>query len=118
MHFNKNKAIYLQIVDKICEEILAASAQAMKLPSVRELAVQCQVNPNTALRAFAQLEEYGIITLQRGIGYFATETAAEKIRNYKRQEFIAQDLPQLLQTMKLLDLEFDELARLASELSE
>jgi hypothetical protein len=58
MEFRENQAIYLQIAELICERILLKQwASEDKVPSVRELAVQLEVNPNTVMRTYDFLEQ-------------------------------------------------------------
>lgn len=72
--FNPSQPIYLQLAERIRHQIarkeLAAGA---KLPSVRELAIRSGVNPNTAQRAYSELERTGIVETRRGQGTFVTE---------------------------------------------
>ena len=72
MQFNTSReAIYLQIVDFVCEKILLGEYQPEeKLPSVRELAIQLEVNPNTVMRAYEVLKQQQIIHDRRGTGFF------------------------------------------------
>src|SRR4051794_41162898 len=71
MQFRESIAIYLQIADYICERVLLKQWKAgERIPAVRELAVQLEVNPNTVMRTFEFLQGQNIIYNQRGIGYF------------------------------------------------
>lgn len=73
MQFKDSQSIYLQIADYVCEKILLREWKAEeRIPSVRELAVQLEVNPNTVMRTFDFLQQQEIIYNQRGIGYFVT----------------------------------------------
>ena len=110
MDFEKKQAIYLQIGDLICENILSGKWSAdQKIPSVREMAGSIEVNPNTVMRTYAFLQDMGIIYNRRGIGYFVAEDALEKTRNMKKADFINRDLPELFKTMDLLDIDFEDL---------
>lgn len=113
MDFVKDQAIYLQIADLICENILSGEwAEEKRIPSVRELAVSIEVNPNTVMRSYTWLQDLGIIQNRRGIGYFVSRDAAEKTRTLKKEEFINNQLPQLFKMMALLNISFDELKTL------
>ncbi len=113
MEFRENQAIYLQIADLMCENILAGLWKpGDRIPSIRELAESIQVNPNTVMRTYGYLEDQGIIHNQRGIGFFLGETAYETTRELKRQSFVSRDLPQLFRTMDLLRLGLDDLSNL------
>lgn len=72
--FQASKPIYLQIVDKICHQIVRGELKpGEKLPSVREMAIQTGVNPNTIQRTYSELERMGIVESRRGQGTFVTE---------------------------------------------
>ena len=89
MEFQSKKAIYLQIADYVCEQILLKKwPVSEKIPSVRELAITLEVNPNTVARTYLFLEEKTIITMQRGIGYFVSEQSIEHIIALKKEEFL------------------------------
>ncbi len=103
----------MQIADHICERILAGIIQeGERMESVREMASQTQVNPNTVMRTFSFLQEQEIIFNKRGIGYFVADDAAEKIKTMKREEFVKEYLPELFKMMQLLDIDFEELKRI------
>jgi GntR family transcriptional regulator len=112
MDFSKKQAIYLQIGDLICENILSGKWKAdEKIPSVREMAGSIEVNPNTVMRTYGYLQDKGIIYNQRGIGYFVAKDAFEKTRNMKKEDFINRDLPELFKTMDLLNIDFEDLKK-------
>ena len=109
MDFEKKDAIYLQIADLMCERILLQEwAEDNRIPSVRELAVNLEVNPNTVMRAYAFLQDQGIIFNKRGIGYFVSPDGLQITRKLFRSNFVRNELPQLCRTLKLLDMDFEE----------
>ncbi len=84
--FSSNRPIYQQIVDEIELRILNGTYEkGMRLPSVRDLAVEAAVNPNTMQRALAELEEMGLLTTQRNTGRTVTtdEAAVSRARDAK-----------------------------------
>ena len=110
MNFSDNQPIYQQISDYFCKQILEKKWDSEdRLPSVREIAVQLEVNPNTALRAFHFLQDREIFYNKRGVGYFVAFNAYDKVLNLKREEFIEEDLPSFFQTMNLLGFTCNEL---------
>ncbi len=116
MEYNENRAIYLQIADVICENILREKWKAgERIPSIREMAVSMEVNPNTVLRTYNYLQNRGIIYNRRGIGYYIGADARDKTLRLKRDEFIRDELPRLFRMMELLDIDFNELERLYNE---
>ena len=112
MDFAQPQAIYLQIGDYICDNILRRLwTGGDRIPSIRELAVDVQVNPNTVVRTYAYLQDQGIIFNRRGIGYFVADGAYRQARELKRRSFVDRDLPQLFKTMDLLGLRLSDLER-------
>ncbi len=105
MEFKENKPIFIQIADDMCERLLRGEIQPEeRIPSVRETAADFQVNPNTVVRSYSYLQDSGIIRNQRGIGYFMTENAREKILQSMQQDFLEKELPQLFRNMELLQI--------------
>ena len=86
-----------------------------RIPSIRELSVSMEVNPNTVMRTYGYLQDRGIIFNKRGIGYFVAEDAYEKTLELKKQSFIKRELPHLFNTMDLLELTFEDLKTIYSE---
>ena len=71
---NSDRPIYTQILEKIQTRIISGIYQpGEKLPSVRELAAEASVNPNTMQKAFTELERSGLIQTQRNSGRTVTE---------------------------------------------
>ena len=110
MQFRESRAIYLQIADYICERILLKQWKAgERIPAVRELAVQVEVNPNTVMRTFEFLQGQNIIYNQRGIGYFVSPDAIKSTLLYRKAEFIEKELPSIFRNIYLLDMDIEEL---------
>jgi len=110
MQFDSNAPIYLQIADHLCHLIIAGHyGDGDRIPSVRDLAVELEVNPNTVVRSYAHLLEQGVLENQRGIGYFAAKDASQTIKALKRRSFYQEELPALAKTMKALDITVEEL---------
>lgn len=111
MEFKETQAIYLQIVDLVCDNIMAGKWKAgERVPSVRELGVQLEVNPNTVMRAYDCLQDKQIIYNKRGVGYFVGEEAPAQIIEAHRVEFLEMELPEIFRRMKLLGISFERLA--------
>lgn len=110
MSFESNKAIYLQMADRLCDDILAGRYRAdERIPSVREYAVMLEVNTNTAVKAYEELSRNGIIYNKRGLGYFVSQDAKPRIRRQRRDEFFKQLLPEVFRQMKLLGISLDDI---------
>jgi DNA-binding transcriptional regulator YhcF (GntR family) len=109
MTFTNDKPIYIQMADRLCEEILAGSYKDDdRIPSVREYAVLLEVNTNTAVKAYDELSRANIIYNKRGLGYFVTPGAKDQILKERRCEFMAQRLPELFRQMQLLGITMDD----------
>ncbi len=109
MQFSESTAIYLQIADYVCERILLKEwPPGSRIPSVRELAIQLEVNPNTIMRTYDFLQQQAIIFNQRGIGFFASEDAPEQASRYRKKLFIEKDLPQFYRNLYLLGMSIEE----------
>ena len=110
MEFRDNQAIYLQIADHFCENILLQKWNpGDRIPSVREMAVDIEVNPNTVMRTFNYLQDKGIIFNKRGIGYFVSDEGLTKTKKLRKEDFIHQELPRLFKAMSLLNLSLNDL---------
>ena len=110
MEFNQPKGIFQQIADQICDRILQGEWNSgERIPSIRELAVNLGVNPNTVTRSYQTLMERQIIENRRGIGYFVCDAARKNILRERKSEFVCDELPNLFRTMQLLDMGIDEI---------
>jgi len=112
MTFTNDKAIYLQMADRLCDEILAGTyKEDDRIPSVREYAVLLQVNTNTAVKAYDELARANIIYNKRGLGYFVTPGAKKQILKERKQEFMKERLPELFRQMRLLGIGIEEVCK-------
>lgn len=113
MDFKSSKGIFQQIADKICEKILSGElAAGVKLPSVREQAALTGVNQNTIMRTYTELQRNEIVANKRGIGYFVSANAADKIRAVRKHEFFETVLPEFVKQVEMLQLTEQDLAPL------
>jgi GntR family transcriptional regulator len=107
---NNGQAIYLQIADYVCEKVLLTDWKPdEKIPSVRELAVQLEVNPNTVARTYEFLKQQDIIYDKRGIGYFISANGAKNAMTYRKNEFTENEMPSVFRIMYMLGIEVDDL---------
>lgn len=99
--FQTNIPIYLQLVNNFKHRIVSGDLKAgSKLESVRELAINFEVNPNTMQRALAELERDGLVYADRTVGRFITENKELII---KMRESVAQEIiGEFMQQMKSL----------------
>ena len=116
MTFTNEKAIFLQMADRLCDEILASTYRADdRIPSVREYAVMLGVNTNTAVKTYELLAREGVIYNKRGMGYYVSPDARQQILERRRAEFREQTLPELFRQMRLLDIDIAEIDRAWAE---
>ena len=107
MDFRENKAIYIQIAEYVCEQILLKKwTLGEKIISIRDLAVNMEVNPNTVQRAYDLLQQREIISNKRGVGYFTEDNAMERILEFRREQFMENELPVFLRNIYLLKIDF------------
>lgn len=110
MEFKKQKSIYLQIADTLCKRIVAGEwPEEERMASVRDVATELGVNPNTVMRSFDYLQNNEIIYNKRGVGYFVAAKAIKKITNMQRRYFMEEEWPAVQQKMQLLGISIEEL---------
>lgn len=107
-----NKAIYLQIADRISDDILQGKYDSdSRIPSVREYAASVEVNANTVMRSYERLTAKGLIFNKRGIGFFVSPDAKEKIIEEKSEDLMKRQLPPLFKLMNHLGISPDDLKK-------
>ncbi len=106
MEFKDKQAIYLQIAEYACDQVLLQKWNpGEKIISIRELAMALEVNPNTVQRTYDFLQQMQIISNKRGVGYFIETDAEERILAFRKEQFIKNELPQFLRTLYLLKID-------------
>lgn len=119
MNFKDNKAIYLQIADRIGDQILSGTLTPEgKVPSVRELAAEIEVNANTVARTYDHLQQNGIIYTKRGLGYFVSPDAKDKIVSSRRDVLMQGEMDYFLGQLKAVGITPAELQELYSDFLE
>ncbi|WP_281616159.1 GntR family transcriptional regulator [Flammeovirga sp. SubArs3] len=110
MEFKNTKSIFTQIGDDVKDKIMDGEyVEEGKIPSTRELAGIVGVNPNTTIKAYAVLQQEGIIYTQRGKGYFVSQGAKDTIVNSRKSEFLTEVLPETVDHAHKLGITFNEL---------
>ena len=106
-NLDSDRPIYLQLMERIQHDIISGTYKpGDKLPSVRELAMEASVNPNTMQKAMTELERQGIVYSQRTSGRFISE-GGEVMSNLKK-ELQQQYIEQFVENMKKLGIEPNE----------
>ena len=80
-----------------------------KIMSVREMAIEVGVNPNTVMRSYELLQNKNIIINQRGIGFNVSENAKEIILEEQKKQFIEEELPEIIKKIKMFGISIEEL---------
>lgn len=112
MNFKDKEAIYLQIADRLSEHIMLGKWKPdEKIPSVREMAGELQVNPNTVMRTYEHLQNQEIIFNKRGMGHYVAIDAIKKIKSIRKERFLQQELPDFFKSLYLLDISFEEMQK-------
>ena len=112
MNFKETKSIFLQIADRIMDEILLGNyPEEERIPSVRAYAALVEVNANTVVRTYEYLQNLEIIYNKRGIGYFVSQGARQIIISLRKDLFIHEVLPDVFQQMNLLDFTPDDMLK-------
>jgi GntR family transcriptional regulator len=112
MNFKDKEAIYLQIAAYVSEHItLGKWLPEEKIPSVRDLAIELQVNPNTVMRTYEYLQNQEILFNKRGMGIYVAPDAIVKIKAIRKERFLQQELPDFFRSLYLLDISLDEVQK-------
>lgn len=116
MKFKESKSIYLQIADRICDEILQGQyAEEGRIPSVREYAATVEVNANTVMRTYDYLQGQEVIYNRRGIGYFVSPGAKGRILSLRKDIFLNEDLPEFFRQLDTLEIPVERIGELYRE---
>lgn len=108
--WDDTQPIYLQLRELTVARILDGSLQeGDALPSVRNLAVELQLNPITVSRAYQLLVDEDLVEKRRGVGMYVRDGARKILLTRERERFLAQDWPKILSQMQRLGLEPKEL---------
>lgn len=114
-NLDSDRPIFIQIIEKIQMDIISGFYKpGDKLPSVRELAQEASVNPNTMQKALSELERTGLVYSQRTSGRFITEdtTMIDKIKSELAREIVTQ----FLENIQRLGFQKEEAMSLIDEI--
>jgi GntR family transcriptional regulator len=108
---NESKPVYLRLRDIIAAAIISGDyAEGEMLPSVRAFAAEQGANPLTVAKAYQQFQIDGLIRVQRGVGMFVREGAAQQLRQAERAAFLRDEWPVIRRRMAQLDIALADLA--------
>ena len=113
-NLDSSRPIYLQIIERVQMDISSGRYQpGDKLPSVRDLAQEAAVNPNTMQKALSELERSGLIYSQRTSGRFITED--KELIHQMKKELAAAEVSAFVAHMKQLGITPEEIRQLLAE---
>ena len=113
-NLDSSRPIYLQIIERVQMDIITGRYQpGDKLPSVRDLAQEAAVNPNTMQKALSELERSGLIYSQRTSGRFITED--KELIHQMKKELAAAEVSAFVAHMKQLGITPEEIRQLLAE---
>ena len=119
MKFKESRPIYLQIADRICDEIRQGIyPEDGRIPSVREYSATVEVNANTVVRTYDYLQSQEIIFTRRGLGYFVSPGARKKIFSLRKAAFLSTELPEFFKQIRTLGISIEEIVRMYGEQDE
>ncbi|MFC6335025.1 GntR family transcriptional regulator [Paenibacillus septentrionalis] len=117
IEFENNLPIYVQIMSYLKKQIIVGKLQpGDKIPSVRELASDLQINPNTVQRTFSELEREGIVETRRGLGRYVT--SEESIIMEIKKEMAGELINHFIQEMRELGFASNEIISIVSDAME
>ena len=106
--FNEETPIYLQIIENIKTKIISKQYHVgEKLPSVRDFALEFEVNPNTIQKSLAELEQIGLILTDRTNGKYVTQN--EELINRLKSEMISSNIQKFVFLMQEMGISKKEL---------
>ncbi|MEM8798457.1 MAG: GntR family transcriptional regulator [Pseudomonadota bacterium] len=110
--WKEDQPIYRQLKDQMIARIMDGSLnEGEALPSVRSVAVDYQINPLTASKAYQELASEEIVEKRRGLGMFVTEGARAKLLDSERRHFLTHEWPAILERIEQLGLQAEELVQ-------
>lgn len=104
--WKNDQPIYLQLKEQVLAMIIdGALAEGEALPSVRKVAVDYEINPITASKAYAELVDEGLVEKRRGLGMFILDGARKNLLKAEQTKFLKQEWPEIVKRISLLGLD-------------
>lgn len=111
-HWDNNQPIYWQVRAQTVSAILDGTLkEGEPLPSVRQVAVDFQINPLTVSKAYQSLVDDGLVEKHRGVGMFVVEGARRRLMQSERENFLAEEWPRIAERISKLGLDPAELIK-------
>ena len=109
-HWDDNQPIYWQLRERTVAAILDGSLdEGQPLPSVRQVAVDFQINPLTVSKAYQSLVDDNLVEKRRGVGMFVREGARRKLLESERRRFLEEEWPRIAERIEKLGLSIEDL---------
>jgi GntR family transcriptional regulator len=109
-----SRPVYLRLRDQIAAAILDGRyAEGALLPSVRAFAAEQGANPLTVAKAYQQFQAEGLVHVQRGVGMYVAQGAAEALRRSERDTFLRQEWPEISARIRRLGIDPADLLEIA-----
>lgn len=107
---SQSRPVYLKLRDQIAASIIEGKyPEGAMLPSVRALAAEQGANPLTVAKAYQQFQNDGLVEVQRGVGMYVVHGAADKLCSSEREQFLAEEWPEIRARMDRLGINLAEL---------
>jgi GntR family transcriptional regulator len=114
--WNEDQPIYRQLMERLIARILDGTyPEGEMLPSVRQLASDCEVNPLTAAKAYKELARDGLIDRLRGEGLIVAKGSRDALLRRERSRFLKAEWPNLRARLRRLGIDVRALPDLAEE---
>ncbi len=108
--WDDNQPIYWQLRERTVAAILDGSLdEGQPLPSVRQVAVDFQINPLTVSKAYQSLVDDNLVEKRRGVGMFVRDGARRKLLESERRHFLEEEWPRIAERIEKLGLSIEEL---------
>lgn len=108
--WTEDQPIYRQLRDRIVASILDGSLkEGEALPSVRNVAMDMQINPITASKAYQELVAEGLVEKKRGLGMFIIDGAQDRLRQAEQRKFLEEEWPRIVERIHAMGLDVAEL---------
>ncbi|TDI60809.1 MAG: GntR family transcriptional regulator [Alphaproteobacteria bacterium] len=112
LEWKEDQPIYRQLRDKVAAQILTGSLkEGESLPSVRNVAVELQINPLTASRAYQELVDEALVEKRRGLGMFIVKGARSKLLTLEKKRFLEDEWPEINARISALGLSAKDLLK-------
>jgi len=117
--WDDNQPIYWQLRERTVAAILDGTLpEGEPLPSVRQVAVDFQINPLTVSKAYQSLVDDELVEKRRGVGMFVIEGARDRLLASERDRFLNEDWPKVAARIEQLGLSVEELLKILDQSSD